>query len=99
MTFVLILLFGLVISLWNSFVISKLWAWFVVTAFTTAPRLAALQIYGLLLVFDVIKFKPDTKDEKREDVYKRAVSSVIQNALYALVCLGLGALVHKMMLP
>lgn len=94
----IVLPFSFVVSLWQAFVLSKIWVWFVVTSFSSAPRFGVMRLYGLCLVIEMFRFRADTSKADTDDEWKRRVwSSIGQRLMYPLVTLGFGWVAHAIM--
>jgi hypothetical protein len=96
MQFSLIMLLAFVVQLWSAFVLSKLWAWFVVAVFSAAPPLSTLHVCGLLLIANLFS-RPNTTKADVETDYVVGLKLLGSRACTALIALGFGAAVHRMM--
>jgi hypothetical protein len=64
---------------WNGYVLSVLWAWFIVTAFA-APKLSVAAACGVSLVYGHLKLKtPSVKDNRGAD--EKLIDAVVYGFL------------------
>jgi hypothetical protein len=84
----------------NGWVLATLWGWFVVGTFGL-PALGVLKAFGLMLLIRFLTVIPDTdrwtnlsKLDKDEQM-KRSLVTFLTLALYPLLTLGIGWIVHQ----
>lgn len=77
-------------SLWSGFVISKLWAWFIVPTFAVPPLsiIAAIGVFLVVSAFHPSKFKKAKKDDEQIQTF---IEATVFNLLWPAIFLGVGA--------
>ena len=82
-------------SLWYGYVLSILWAWFVVPAFHVAPLSILLAIGVSIVVRMFTSSYTESNDKKDEDkAGQRMFGSIFYALLYPLFALAFGAIIH-----
>ena len=90
------LLIGIV---WNGFVLSTLWGWFMVPAFGL-PAFGVIKAAGISLVVRYLTYQLDTKDfteddgKTSEEKLKKGLYTLSFAIIYPLFALGVGWVVH-----
>lgn len=75
-------------SIWNGFILSKFWAWFIVPTFSFKP-LNLIESIGLVLVISFLTAqKPN--DNENKDIITKLFESVLFSILYPSVILLVG---------
>ncbi|OHA88118.1 MAG: hypothetical protein A2653_03045 [Candidatus Zambryskibacteria bacterium RIFCSPHIGHO2_01_FULL_43_25] len=89
---ILYLLVSIPVIVFDGFVLSKLWGWFVVTQFDL-PSLGVAQAVGISLIVSLLTYQ--IKNKSDEDSKPRAVRSVIESAAVAFTALVYGWVVSQ----
>jgi hypothetical protein len=85
-----------VVNIWSGFVLTKLWAWFIVPTFALVPLTLAPAI-GVALVVSYLthQSRPSTKSDK--DAAEQFIESVVLGLLYPAIVLFVGWIVSFFM--
>lgn len=79
------------LALWHSFILTKLWLWFLVPLFGL-PEVSLAQAYGLMLVVGFFKGMPKTdKNKSKEDKIAEGILQILGPA----ITLGIAYLVKS----
>lgn len=86
----------------RAFVTFKLYGWFVVEQFPQAPHLTLWQTWGLLILLNVVR-GVSSRDSASDDDKKKKLTLVLKRlmdqVIFWLVSLLVGAVVHAVMMP
>jgi fucose permease len=79
----------------NGWALVKLWGWFILPVFPSAPRLSTLSAIGLGLVIGFLTHQvlPAPTDEKTSAAVARAI---IGSVIHPMLVLVIGYIVHKL---
>lgn len=86
-------LIALPFGLWNAYVLSSLWAWFVVPL--GLPVLGVWHTFGLIMMLNALKVSSDKKQENSK--LSDAVARLFANSIVLLVVLGIAFFVKGQM--
>lgn len=81
------------LTLFNGWVLSVMWNWFVPLAFSSVPKLAIGKAIGLSLVISAFLYVP-SKDDKDKDPWARFIVELSSPVIRGLFLLLFGAVVH-----
>jgi hypothetical protein len=80
-------------SIWSGYVLSVMWAWFVVPTFHL-PQLSIAIAIGLSMVVRMLTYTPQEGEKKKSDTADTIISSFCWSFLYPLLVLGVSYCVH-----
>lgn len=83
-------------SMWKGYVLTVLWAWFVVPTFGL-PALAIAPAIGLAMVVSFLTHQRDASKEPEGDFSARMAKSVAHALVMPALVLGIGWVVHQFM--
>jgi hypothetical protein len=83
-------------SIWSGYVLSVLWAWFLVPAFHVTSINIALAI-GVSIVIRMLTFQVNQERDEKKERSKTELwtQTLVWSFLYPLLALGMGAIVHQ----
>ena len=92
LTFAIVMAGSIIFDAWA---VSKLYGWFIQTAFATAPALSIAQVAGVLLVFRAARGYRLPKNEEKEkkspgETLLESFKLLAQGVLVTLMTLGIG---------
>jgi hypothetical protein len=76
----------------KAFVLTKLWAWFIVPLFPGAPSLTMAQAYGIALVIAMVTHQHSEAQEE-PDKEKRQIAAIVSLFVWPLLVLFVGWIV------
>ena len=83
-------------SMWKGYVLTALWAWFVVPTFGL-PALAIAPAIGIAMVVSFLTHQSDASKEPDGDLSARMSRSIAHTLLMPALVLGIGWVVHQFM--
>lgn len=83
-------------SMWKGYVLTALWAWFVVPTFSL-PDLALAPAIGLALVVSFLTRQSYATKEPEGDFSTRMARAIVHALLVPTLVLGIGWVVHQFM--
>lgn len=89
--------FAIAVALFNGWVLSVMWNWFIPMTFTSAPRLSVGEAIGIALVLSALTNFPPSSQEKKEKTLLEAFIDIISPFLRGLGLLLAGLSLHAMM--
>lgn len=81
----------------QGFVLSKLWAWFIV-GLLSVHQITILQAIGLSMVVGYFRIKYDPSKKDNDEAWDNLIKGFLFMLLYSAFALLFGCLVHQMML-
>jgi len=90
-----------VFNIWEAFVLTLLWAWFVVPIFHL-PELALWTAFGLSIVVSLLTHQSPSRrkgeeEEDREEKAREIAHLLVWGAIRPTAALGVGAIVHGLL--
>jgi len=90
--FITTILCTIATTIWRGFVITHLWAWFVVSTFGLAP-LTIVQAIGLSLIVAFLTFQY-IHDSDKENFAEKLVGAMVFSFIWPAMCLLIGYIVQ-----
>jgi hypothetical protein len=82
--------------IWNAFVVTKLWAWFIVPIFGLAP-LALVPAMGVVLVIAYLTHQTPTKSKSGDDITEGFIHALCVVVLKPAIALVVGWIILQFM--
>jgi len=96
MKYITLVLFGIISTIWEGYVLSIVWSWFIASKFDL-PELGVVSAIGLIMVAKFVTFAyiPAYKKSDDQATFLQIVESVTFRVTYSTITLGVGWIVHQ----